>query len=84
MVFIYLIGQIKVFFFHTSYCKLICFVTLLVLSTDYSGQAKKEQLYHFSCYFISLYDVKPSFHDFTFIVAAILDFSAAILTIDQF
>ena len=42
------------------------------------------QQYHFRCYFISLYDVKSSFQDFTFIVAAILDFSAAILKIDQF
>ena len=43
------------------------------------------QQYHFKCYLISLYDVKSSsFQDFTFIVAAILDFSAAILKIDQF
>ena len=42
------------------------------------------QLIHFRCYFISLHDIKSSFHDFTFIVAAILDFSAAILKIDQF
>ena len=42
------------------------------------------QQYHFRCYFISLYDVKSSFQDFTFIVAAILDLSAAILKIDQF
>ena len=42
------------------------------------------QQYHFKCYFISLYDVKSSLHDFTFIIAAILDFSAAILKIDQF
>ena len=35
------------------------------------------QQYHFRCYFISLYDVKSSFHGFTFIVATILDFSAA-------
>ena len=34
---------------------------------------------HFRGYFISLYDVKSSFHDFTLIVAAILDFSTAIL-----
>ena len=42
------------------------------------------QQYHFRCYFISLYDVKSSFHDLMFIVAAILDFGAAILKIDQF
>ena len=42
------------------------------------------QQYHLRCYFISLYDVKSSFHDFTFIVVAILDFSAAILKIYQF
>ena len=42
------------------------------------------QQYHFRCYFISLYDEKSSFHDFMFIAAAILDFSAAILKIDQF
>ena len=42
------------------------------------------QQYHFRCYFISLYDAKSSFYDFMFIVAAILDFSAAILKIDQF
>ena len=42
------------------------------------------QQYPFRCYFIYLYDVKSSFHGFTFIVAAILDFSAAILKIDQF
>ena len=42
------------------------------------------QEYHFRWYFISLYDVKSSFHDFTFIVAAILDFRAAILKIYQF
>ena len=42
------------------------------------------QQYYFKCYFISLFDVKSSFHDFTFIVAAILDFSDAILKIDQF
>ena len=42
------------------------------------------QQYHFRCYFISLYDVKSSFNDFTLIVAAILDFSAAILKTDQF
>ena len=34
--------------------------------------------------FIYLYDVKSSFHDLTFIVAAILDFGVAILKIDQF
>ena len=33
---------------------------------------------------MSLYVVKSSFRDFTFIVEAILDFSAAILKIDQF
>ena len=37
------------------------------------------QQYHFRCYFIYLYDVKSSFHDFTFIVVAILDFSVDIL-----
>ena len=42
------------------------------------------QQYHFRCYLCSLYDVKSSFYDFTFIVAAILDFSATILEIDQF
>ena len=40
------------------------------------------QKYHFRCYFIALYDIKSSFHDLTFILAAILDFSAAILKID--
>ena len=33
------------------------------------------------CFFV---DVKSSFHDLTFIVAAILDLRAAILKIDQF
>ena len=42
------------------------------------------QQYHFRCFFISLYDVKSSFHGFTFIGAAILECSAAILKIDQF
>ena len=42
------------------------------------------QQYHFRCYFISLYDVKAWFNGFTLIVAAILDFSAAILKFDQF
>ena len=42
------------------------------------------QWYHFRGYFISLYDVKSPFQDLSFIVAAILNFSAAILKIDQF
>ena len=42
------------------------------------------QLNNFRCYFIPLYDVKSSFHDLTFIAAAILDFRAAILKIDPF
>ena len=42
------------------------------------------QQYHFRCYFISLYDIKSSFHVLTLIVAAFLDIRAAILKIDQF
>ena len=42
------------------------------------------QQYHFRCYFIALYDVKSSVHDFTFILAAILDLSVTVLKIDQF
>ena len=37
------------------------------------------QQYYFSCYYISLYDEKSSFHEFTFNLVAILAFSAAIL-----